>query len=415
MRKIKYGFLFIFICSGLVFAQTNGLSVSGKTDNTIVNTISSEAVLYNQTAPLGTNGSPSQFFSDFSGAGESADDFVVPAGLVWTIDSVFVIGSFNAGNGANFQSVDVNIHSNNAGVPGAIIAQRDGIIPTAPGPQYGVRLNPPVVLTEGTYWLNFMVNMAFNPGGSQFFWSQLNSAQVGAFRAFRDSVNLFGTGQFANWQSAQGSGIGGGIEANLSFALFGNSGVVPVELTSFIAAALDNKVTLKWSTASEINNNGFQIERNSGNGFVTVGFVSGKGTTTEVQNYSYTDNGLTSGSYAYRLKQVDFDGTFDYSNTVEVDVIGITEFALKQNYPNPFNPSTKIAFGLAVESFVSLKIFNILGQEISTIINRNLATGIHEYNFNASGLNSGVYFYKLEANGVDGQKFTSVKKMIISK
>ena len=415
MCKIYYSFLFLFVCSGLVFAQNNGLSVSGKVDNGTTSTISTEAVLYDQTAPLGMNGSPSQFFSDFGGAGESADDFVVPAGLVWTIDSVFVIGSFNTGAGANFQSVDVNFHSNNAGIPGAIVEQRDGIIPTAPGPQYGVRLNPPVVLTEGTYWFNFMVNMAFNPGGSQFFWSQLSSAQVGSFRAFRDSINLFGTGLFTNWQSAQGSGIGGGLEANLSFALFGNSGVIPVELISFTAAAVNDKVTLNWSTATEVNNNGFQVERNSGSGFVTVGFVNGKGTTTEVQNYSFTDAGIAAGSYTYRLKQVDFDGSFEYSSEVEVDVLGVREYALNQNFPNPFNPSTMISFSLAVDAKVNLKVFDILGQEVMTIVNNNLSAGAHEYTFDASNFNSGVYFYRVEATGVDGQNFTSVKKMILTK
>jgi hypothetical protein len=191
--------------------------------------------------------------------------------------------------------------------------------------------------------------------------------------------------------------------------------IVPVELTSFTAAAVNDKVTLNWSTATEVNNNGFQVERNSGSGFVTVGFVDGKGTTTEIQNYSFTDAGIAAGSYTYRLKQVDFDGSFEYSNEVEVDVLGVREYALNQNFPNPFNPSTMITFSLAADAKVSLKVFDILGQEVMTIVNNNLSAGAHEYTFDASNFNSGVYFYRVEATGVDGQNFTSVKKMILTK
>ncbi|HRN26156.1 MAG TPA: T9SS type A sorting domain-containing protein [Ignavibacteriaceae bacterium] len=191
--------------------------------------------------------------------------------------------------------------------------------------------------------------------------------------------------------------------------------VVPVELTSF-AATTDNKnVNLNWSTATELNNSGFQIERSNGSEYQVVGFVAGHGTTTDVQNYSYTDQNVKAGSYTYRLKQVDFNGTFEYSDAIEVEVLGIKEFALGQNYPNPFNPSTKINFSLAVDSKVSLKIFDVLGQEVATLINGQLAAGSQEVSFNASSLNSGVYFYRIDADGIDGQKFSSVRKMILTK
>ncbi|MBS4033601.1 MAG: T9SS type A sorting domain-containing protein [Ignavibacterium sp.] len=191
--------------------------------------------------------------------------------------------------------------------------------------------------------------------------------------------------------------------------------IIPVELTSFTAAAVNDKVTLNWSTATETNNQGFFVERSNGNEFASVGFVDGKGTTTEVQNYSFTDAGIAAGSYTYRLKQVDFDGTFEYSSTIEVEVLAPREFALNQNFPNPFNPSTMISFSLLVDAKVSLKVFDILGQEVMTIVNNNLSAGAHEYTFDASNFNSGVYFYRIEATGVDGQNFTSVKKMILTK
>ena len=192
--------------------------------------------------------------------------------------------------------------------------------------------------------------------------------------------------------------------------------IVPVELTSF-AATTDNKnVNLNWSTATELNNSGFQIERSSGSDYQVVGFVAGHGTTTETQNYSLTViKNVNAGSYTYRLKQIDFDGTFEYSNAVEVEVLGVKEFALGQNYPNPFNPSTTINFSLAVDSKVSLKIFDVLGQEVATLLNGQLAAGSQKVSFNASSLNSGVYFYRIDASGIDGQKFSSVKKMMLTK
>ena len=170
------------------------------------------------------------------------------------------------------------------------------------------------------------------------------------------------------------------------------------------------------SSDLEVNNHGFEVQRSfSGSEFAVIGFIDGNGTTTEIQNYSFTDRNLEVGSYSYRLKQVDLDGTYEYSNTVDVDVVAPDEFALEQNYPNPFNPSTTIKFSLAVDSKVNLKVFDVLGQEITSLVNGQLTAGLHEINFNALNLNSGVYFYRIEANGVDGTNFTSVKKMILTK
>jgi hypothetical protein len=195
-----------------------------------------------------------------------------------------------------------------------------------------------------------------------------------------------------------------------------NISIVPVELTSFTASVTGSDVKLLWETASELNNSGFSIERKYSNTeFMEVGFVPGFGTTSEPKSYSFTDNNLRSGIYSYRLKQIDFDGTFTYSDEVEVEVIAPASFSLDQNYPNPFNPSTRISFSLAVDSKVSLKIFDVLGQEVASLVNQDLTQGVHTYDFNAAGINSGVYFYKLEATGVNGNEFTDVKKMILVK
>ncbi len=194
------------------------------------------------------------------------------------------------------------------------------------------------------------------------------------------------------------------------------SSVVPVELTSFSANIVGDAVTLKWSTATETNNSGFSIERSiNKKDFKELDFIKGNGTSTQKNYYSYVDKSITNGKYFYRLKQIDLDGSFQYSNTIEVELNTPNKFSLSQNYPNPFNPSTKINFSLTEDSKVTLKLYNTLGEEVKTLLSSNLPAGIHKVELNASDLNSGVYFYKLEANGTNGSNFTATKKMILLK
>lgn len=177
-------------------------------------------------------------------------------------------------------------------------------------------------------------------------------------------------------------------------------GIIPVELTSFVASVSGNSVKLNWSTATELNNAGFEIERKlSGGEWVKIGFVKGAGTTTVTQNYSFTDKNLSSGKFSYRLKQIDFDGKFEYSKTIEVDVNPVLNFELAQNYPNPFNPTTSIRFSIPQDGNVKLVVYNLLGQEVKTLINKNMTAGIYSVNFNAEDIFSGVYIYRLEHNG----------------
>jgi hypothetical protein len=187
-------------------------------------------------------------------------------------------------------------------------------------------------------------------------------------------------------------------------------GVVPVELNSFTANVNGTDVTLKWSTATELNNNGFEVQKQSAGEFVTIGFVKGKGTTSEVQNYSFTDSKLSVGKYAYRLKQVDFDGSFEYSNVVNVDLTAPTVFALEQNYPNPFNPSTTITYSIPQNSFVTIKVYDIIGNEVATLVNQTQSAGKYDIRFDASNLGTGVYLYSIKTDN-----FTSTKKMILMK
>ncbi len=185
---------------------------------------------------------------------------------------------------------------------------------------------------------------------------------------------------------------------------------VPVELTSFTANVNDQgNVILNWSTATELNNQMFEIERKSEEGqYVTIGYVNGHGTTTEPQEYSYIDNTVETGTFFYRLKQIDFLGTYEYSDAVEVEVNGPLTFGLDQNYPNPFNPSTIIKYRISETGSVKLSIYNTLGEEVAVLVNGLVQAGFYEVTFDASNLPSGVYFYRLQS----GNK-VEAKKMIL--
>lgn len=189
---------------------------------------------------------------------------------------------------------------------------------------------------------------------------------------------------------------------------------VPVELTSFTASASDGEVLLKWETATEVNNRGFEIERidkqNGNNTWQTIGFIKGNGSTTNPSHYSFIDNNILTDVYSYRLKQLDFDGTFEYSNEIDVLIESPVEFSLSQNYPNPFNPATIINYQLAENSFVTLKIYDVLGNEVTTLVNEPHPAGAFSIQFDGSTLASGMYIYKLMT-----ENFTASKKMMLLK
>ena len=197
---------------------------------------------------------------------------------------------------------------------------------------------------------------------------------------------------------------------------------VPVELASFTAIVLNKNVTLNWVTSSEINNRGFEIERKvislqssvSNSEYHMIGFLEGNGTTTETKYYSFIEKELPAGSYQYRIKQIDFDGTFKYFNlteTIEIDLPAVLELA--QNYPNPFNPSTMIKYsipnaGTGLALSVTLKVYDVLGKEITTLVNEYKTAGSYKVEFDAGGLSSGVYYYQLRADD-----YIETKKLVL--
>lgn len=186
--------------------------------------------------------------------------------------------------------------------------------------------------------------------------------------------------------------------------------VVPVELTDFTGQYAENMVTLHWETATETNNKGFDIERRIDAGWERIGFVEGNGTTSEVSRYRFEDHPVSkSGKVYYRIKQIDYDGTFSYTQELVITLQAF-KYALLQNYPNPFNPATAISFTVPEAGRVRLSIINSLGEEIAVLINDEVDAGYHSVELNGSNLSSGVYFYKLEAG-----KYTSIKKMLLLK
>ena len=193
--------------------------------------------------------------------------------------------------------------------------------------------------------------------------------------------------------------------------------IVPVELTSFTAEYVGNTTQLNWTTATELNNLGFDVQRSlNGNPFVTIGFVFGKGTTTEIQNYSYVDKTtLPNMNYAYRLRSNDYSGRYHLSDVINLGESNPLDFELEQNYPNPFNPATTISIGLPVKSDISLDVYNIVGEKVLTLYNGELEAGNYDYNVNASNLPSGIYVYVLNSVGVDGNHSTLSKKMTLLK
>jgi len=221
--------------------------------------------------------------------------------------------------------------------------------------------------------------------------------------------------------------------AQMGFVLItDNAGGIPAELVSFTAEFVESQVNLNWTTASELNNLGFEIERKSeADEWRIIGFAEGRGTSTEITNYSFTDDlfEISAAKLFYRLKQIDYDATYVYSDEVEIEIIRPVVFSLSQNYPNPFNPNTKIKFSIPfVETrdrvSVQLKVYDVLGNEIVTLVNEELSAGEYEVEFNASshsgeiqnlpagrqGLTSGIYFYQIRAGSI-----SQIKKMILLK
>ncbi|MCW8804519.1 MAG: T9SS type A sorting domain-containing protein [Ignavibacteriaceae bacterium] len=247
----------------------------------------------------------------------------------------------------------------------------------------------------GTTFENFKISeTSFTPTSGVFFGDYTNIA------AWEGKI-------YPIWMRLQGS-------LSVWTVIIEDSTTIPVELNNFTAIADEGKVYLSWETSSEINNNGFYIERRdvvdeNEIDWTEIGFEQGKGTTTERNFYSFKDVPFYDGTYHYRLRQVDYDGSFTYSNEVEVNLFSVKSFELSQNYPNPFNPSTTISFQLPEASFISLKVYDAIGTEVETIAEGKYPAGVHEVNFNSEKLSSGLYLYRI----ISGNTELTRKMMVV--
>jgi hypothetical protein len=262
-----------------------------------------------------------------------------------------------------------------------------------------------VTLTGGAVWNNV-------------FWQVGSSATLGASPSVLEGTILAYTSISASdGATVHGRLLAGAGAWNAGASLWNgdltgavtliNNTALPVELVAFTATANHMNADLHWSTATEVNNYGFDVERrliNSQSSTVSnwekIGFVEGNGTSNSAHSYSYTDASVSSGTSAYRLKQIDNDGTYKYSSEAEITIAVPKVIALNQNYPNPFNPTTTITFTLAQDGFTTLKIYDVLGREVTTLVNGEMKSGVvNTVNFNASKLSSGIYFSRLENSG----------------
>ena len=189
-----------------------------------------------------------------------------------------------------------------------------------------------------------------------------------------------------------------------------NMVVTPVELASFSANANGLSVNLNWSTVTEKNNSGFEVQRKVNGKFIAVGFVEGNGTTTEKHSYSFSEKLSNGGKYTYRLKQIDLDGTSELSKEIEVNVVFGMTYTLNQNYPNPFNPTTNISYSIPEAGFVEIKVYDAIGKLVTTLVSESKDAGYYDVEFDGSNLTSGIYLYQIKAGN-----FTQTKKLVLMK
>ncbi|MGD8777654.1 MAG: T9SS type A sorting domain-containing protein [Ignavibacteria bacterium] len=268
------------------------------------------------------------------------------------------------------------------------------------------------------------VGELYSDGGTptytnNFFDSQVSNQSTATGATAKTTTQMKTQSTFTDWDFTNVWQIVGGDGANYPDLRENSNSALPVELTGFTASVVEEGVKLNWQTATEINNYGFQVQRNTPlegemsetrGVWKTIGFINGNGNSSSPKSYSYIDTPTGGTSFTYRLKQIDFDGAYEYSDEVEVSLEAITEYNLDQNYPNPFNPTTTINYQIPETGNVTLKVYDVLGREVKTLVNETQKAGIYEVGFNASNLASGIYIYRLQAG-----EFTSIKKLMLMK
>ena len=345
------------------------------------------------------NGAADQLTSFTSNQG-AAVKITIPSGNKGTLVTALIRNYIDSQHSEN--NMLFHVWADNGGKPGADLITPFAVSPAAtltnPYPMTVVDLrayNSQLSNLTGDFYIGFTV-----PSGTV---NIINSNSVIGNRSFKFSGTSWSTITNTDYELR---------------AIVDDPSAMPVELTSFTAESVNSAIVLKWATATEVNNYGFQIERklNNNSDWQEIGFVQGHGNSNSPKQYSYTNNNLVgSGVFQYRLKQIDNDGAFEYSNVIEVKA-SLSDFELSQNSPNPFNPVTTIRYQLPRTGFVNLVVYNILGKEVKALVNEVKGGGTYAAEFNGGNLSSGVYIYRLEIIPTDGSKpFVAVKKLMLLK
>jgi len=342
---------------------------------------------------------------------------------------IFESGAYNSATGVLTEGYQIKVYEIKPGLsPATALA-----LGKTPGPSFHFVLNdtiykdnrippqgftnanfatiqsPPIAYTynDGQYW--DITTYKLHPFTARYtatlYYQTVSKEYIEFLRDF-NTTDTRGTTMYNLWNSNGKSApvvmktINGTVEDPL-----------PVELSTFAALLVGNSVQLNWNTATEINNYGFDIERRVNNSdWQTIGFVNGNGNSNTPHQYTFTDRQLIGGSqFAYRLKQIDNNGQYEYSYIVEVLALP-KSFELDQNFPNPFNPSTKISWQSPVSGWQTLKVYDMLGTEVAKLVDEYKPAGVFEVTFDAAGLASGIYVYRLQAGS-----FVETKKMVILK
>ncbi len=271
-----------------------------------------------------------------------------------------------------------------------------------------------VTVADGTALTNngFIGNLSSGTATDNYFDSDASSQATSPGATAKTTTQMKTEATYTGWDFGSTWEIVGGDGANYPRLQRQADPSLPVELTAFTAELKKNVVLLSWATATEVNNFGFQIQKQSSANakWVDVAFIDGSGNSNSPKQYSYIDTDNVVEVVNYRLKQIDIDGVFEYSNVITVNGSGLAKTELFQNYPNPFNPTTKISFSLSSFSVVKVSVYNSIGEKVADLVNGKMEAGNHSVSFYGDGLSSGVYIYKIET-----PNYTKSMKMLFMK
>ena len=335
--------------------------------------------------------------------------FSVASNVSWSVSDDAGWMSFTPSSGSNNGTITVNYDENTSSSSrtGTLTVSGGGITRNVTVVQQGQAVEPYLTVTPSNLYVN-------NNAGSINFNIESNiSWEIKHTVDWLGKNPNTGSGNATITVNYQSNSTSGSRSATLNVngtggltkqVILTQDAVLPVELTTFTANLIEKNVQLAWTTATEVNNYGFEVERKFQRNlsenvldWEKVGFVHGHGNSNSPKYYHFYDDGISrDGLYFYRLKQIDIDGQYEYSDIVEVNIEITPEFSLSQNYPNPFNPVTKINFNIPEDGIVTISIYNILGEKIAVLLNQHLLKGSHSVDFDGNHINSGVYFYRLE-------------------